>query len=869
MASNRKRTYSSASLGAEQTSNTATNFTSPLKKQKVRDEISTEPPGSPLDNETLRVVFAGVTGICEMSPEDVRKVAIGHMKRNAESASMAKPSSTQANGTTKRDGESASLNYETPSQAFTTAKRTRLDGEHSTLASPALDATPSSSSSVILRSKPSGSQNQILATTTSSAFALPSISKPLLKNENTAGTPTQRKRRFIIDELDKGANLSTNHPAHQKFVFTTNDNRVIANRGYKPSSLKIPIKTATPKRNRGFAIDRLDKGNNLPTENGTTRTTVDHNGCIIATRVTETISSQTTSKKAAPIRKRSISNADLLDDKNFLPTHAPTSKRQKVKIADDEENTIAMSDAEATAVTIAKEPLFKLTDFPAEILEVVASKAGLDAGDAASLALSCRYLFRIVGTSPWDMLRRTNAVAGRFNRALHLLSYERDLPNKLTCLACLRHHEWKHLPDDKVTGLPLQKKIGACQRHDGGHRFCKHFTLNTTLVRLVLRAKAISPDFGIPVERISHHCYYKTRYGFLFNKVEPKFVNGRLLIKESHRIPIKLQDNDTSKHVLEQLKKLPRICTHEDQYDSLQALCCCAISHLASKQNHRKALQEAAQPKATSLLELTVQQYIRTTPVSRLRQDIDRMNRDLFLRRRCRTPTYGTHALIGGVRRKNLRRQLTEAAEPARRKAAAEDPRTTIPAETSLHMLRPRIDQRHWNEFIDPARKNSSQPPKDNWAPRSVDEFPCPLCRDKPPGFKCHLCTRAEAAKNQVPLLPICGRCVAPRRCLFCPTEFDVRARKTQHGQLELEVVAYKDYGDDPNPLSFEIVSHSTERCAEVDDKFDPRSPYMYRWGSLRALWESNGGGNGMEMEKVLLQVLQDARLTPNVTRYV
>ena len=120
MAPNRKRTYSSTNLGAEQASDIATNSTSTIKKQKVEDENLAKSHGSPHDRETIAVVIPGIPEVFEMTPDEASEAAISFFKIN--SAGRVDRTSTQANFTTKRKAHFFGLDDGPPSQGISTIK---------------------------------------------------------------------------------------------------------------------------------------------------------------------------------------------------------------------------------------------------------------------------------------------------------------------------------------------------------------------------------------------------------------------------------------------------------------------------------------------------------------------------------------------------------------------------------------------------------------------------------------------------------------------------------------------------------------------------------------------------------------------------
>lgn len=508
----------------------------------------------------------------------------------------------------------------------------------------------------------------------------------------------------------------------------------------------------------------------------------------------------------------------------------------------------------------------RITNLPNEILQHIGDLA--HPADRTSLAITNHRICNALGMhhlrpSVWPPSIH-KALAARF-----LISLQRDLDGYTACLQCLKLHRQVDVQAQHNPSQPFQI-LTDCDRRDGGHRICPHYLMTPRTIRSAFLAKTRSPS------HLDHSCGVKLSPGqLLTNRVSAQITDqGRLLIKTEYCMQLKYYYYIPVKDLKDALCALPQICPHDQLYDSLCALCCCVVSH---KLVQRWA-NELQRPEFEALVARSrreTDQVINLkhlTPAERLTRDCK--HAASLLTGLSPTPLMTSHRV-----QTHIQKSLEEAHAPFQ-------PSPPTCPSSALNPLIPK--QESWT--LNTKTPTNSRKP--NVCSHHIHRYFCtcnPCTVHRYDSASRVLCGAREEA-SQVTSSP-CGRCVATRRCLFCPTEIYVTApnsdKPTQSG-FKLKIECWEDFGPESEAHAFgrTFLSHRIEPPVEggwYREGFDPRKPYLYPIGGLKKAFEMAseetraGGSRGarqakarkMDLDSEMKAVLQDVRLPPCLTRYI
>jgi hypothetical protein len=178
-----------------------------------------------------------------------------------------------------------------------------------------------------------------------------------------------------------------------------------------------------------------------------------------------------------------------------------------------------------------------LCQLPPEIFTDILSH--LPASSAAVLAITCHGLYAWAVRNPTHLqaLRDSPGQRGQF---LDLID---DHPGYLACRACLVLHPWRggswEDGDSPTTLTKEPGRLNACGQ--GTLRVCGHYTLDYSMVQLVLRGVRYGEKFGLPLSSLKHSCSDVPKLSKIHKfetDVAGKVVGGRLLLRVGYKIRV-------------------------------------------------------------------------------------------------------------------------------------------------------------------------------------------------------------------------------------------------------------------------------------------------------------------------------------------
>jgi hypothetical protein len=577
-------------------------------------------------------------------------------------------------------------------------------------------------------------------------------------------------------------------------------------------------------------------------------------------------------RKSGSLKRKSI------EDKPEISVTPESSKRQRPR---PESPTSSSLKSETCRRAI--------TDLPTEILQLICEFA--PAGGRMSLALVNHLLCNILGTQHLSSLC-LRSEEHKIAVSCFLTALQRDLPHYTACLQCSKLHRAFYL-QPALAPYPY-RSLTNCDVLDGGHRACSHILLAPRVLQSIFYAVGGRLLPAVQIPPLQHSCAEKLSSGeILTNQISAKLVaTGRLIVKSEHRLQLSYHWSDPAKAFEESLAHLPRTCPHDKFYDSLLALCSCAISHkLVDSDRHRpqhralSTLVEQSQRRRDQTINLK-----RLGPAERLRKDCKYAASVAVpeIIRQISTPIpYKTQAEI-----QKAVVEGSESSEPAiLHPPSALQPLITKQASWTQVVKKPKPKLQGLSSTRDPRSRllaaAETQRPHPATTPTDVvsdaameDGGRTTTTAAKVPSLvapgRQHYeppTPRAELSEAARTAITPCGRCLGVRRCLFCPTEVFVTATdweplpdpharrdlqeerhkrnrsKTYDYRLDarktgcvLKIETWKDFGINRDAWAFSktFLSHRTEPVAppEMYEEFDPLTPYLYPLGSLKKVWE-------------------------------
>lgn len=238
--------------------------------------------------------------------------------------------------------------------------------------------------------------------------------------------------------------------------------------------------------------------------------------------------------RAERMRGRSVPNTTLQEpwerDKQTGEIVDHTEMLHSLGLQDDGEDWSAQSysrtreDPDQSGEVV----LSKLTpELWKEILEY------LTPSDLASLAMTCKAFFELLGPDTWVTLRHPHHHRHRVRFLSHM---DHHMPHHLLCFACGTYHRRIQVGEEILKPTNIHNPIFNCphvsnpSKRVSRIRLTSGRTLPFTFVQLVLRAHRFSPSHGIPLLELGRRYKDSSPYPWSHN-TRYAIINGHLLIR--------------------------------------------------------------------------------------------------------------------------------------------------------------------------------------------------------------------------------------------------------------------------------------------------------------------------------------------------
>ncbi|KAG8622848.1 hypothetical protein KVT40_009359 [Elsinoe batatas] len=222
--------------------------------------------------------------------------------------------------------------------------------------------------------------------------------------------------------------------------------------------------------------------------------------------------------------------------------------------------------------------------------------------EAANLALTCKTVWYLLGSRPFDKLKLP---VNKAERTAFLLPMDVKYPAQLFCFPCASYHARTHPGHESLQPTSVLNPLFDCPNKTNNlvpqprHRIAGGRTLPFTFVQLVTRAHRFGPEYGIPAENLdrrwrdqwsdwSHHTkYHVHKNGHLLMRVVSQcFVDGGMTLA-AKRMMLYSRDDYTPYF---------SVCAHWRD-GLLMDNCKCALNHLPVTRQRAALLGGPKQPR--------------------------------------------------------------------------------------------------------------------------------------------------------------------------------------------------------------------------------------------------------------------------------
>ncbi|KAF4551844.1 Hypothetical protein D9617_12g037340 [Elsinoe fawcettii] len=226
----------------------------------------------------------------------------------------------------------------------------------------------------------------------------------------------------------------------------------------------------------------------------------------------------------------------------------------------------------------------------------------LEPREAANLALTCKTVWYLLGSKPFDDLKLP---VNKVQRIAFLLPMDVKYPGKLFCFPCASYHTRTHPGHESLQPTNVLNPLFDCPNKTNNlippprHRIASGRTLPFTFVQLVTRAHRFGPEYGIPAENLdrrwrdqwsdwSHHTkYHVHKNGHVMMRVVSQcFAEGGLTLA-AKRMLLYSRDDYTPYF---------SVCAHWRD-GLLMDNCKCALSHIPVAKYRAAALGGPKKPR--------------------------------------------------------------------------------------------------------------------------------------------------------------------------------------------------------------------------------------------------------------------------------
>ncbi|PNS20042.1 Ethanolamine kinase 2 [Sphaceloma murrayae] len=232
----------------------------------------------------------------------------------------------------------------------------------------------------------------------------------------------------------------------------------------------------------------------------------------------------------------------------------------------------------------------------------------LEPREAANLALTCKTVWYLLGSKPFDALRQPS---NKQQREAFLLPMDVKFPNQLFCFPCASFHARTHPGRESLQPTNVLNPLFDCPNKTNNmippprHRISGGRTLPFTFVQLVTRAHRFGPDYGLSEDSLdrrwrdhwsewSHHTkYHVHKNGHLLMRVVSQvFATGGLTLAAKRMLLYSRDD----------YQPYFSVCAHWRD-GLLMDNCKCALNHFPKGKNRAALLggHQAARPGVVSL----------------------------------------------------------------------------------------------------------------------------------------------------------------------------------------------------------------------------------------------------------------------------
>ncbi|PSK34450.1 hypothetical protein B9Z65_8776 [Elsinoe australis] len=226
----------------------------------------------------------------------------------------------------------------------------------------------------------------------------------------------------------------------------------------------------------------------------------------------------------------------------------------------------------------------------------------LEPRDAANLALTCKTVWFLLGSKPFDVLRQP---VNKQQRTAFLLPMDVKFPAQLFCFPCASFHTRTHPGQESLMPTNVLNPLFDCPNQKNNlippprHRITNGRTLPFTFVQLVTRAHRFGPEYGLPAESLDRRWkdqwsdwghqskYHVHKNGHLLMRVTSQaFAEGGMTLAAKRMLLYSRED----------YTPYFSVCAHWRD-GLLMDNCKCALGHLPTVKKRAAALGGPKQPR--------------------------------------------------------------------------------------------------------------------------------------------------------------------------------------------------------------------------------------------------------------------------------